>query len=164
MDTKSINKLNDQINVLKRQFTEELNTVNYYYWPLTSKSKKKLGNLKWYFTLACCLFFSVIILLLLHEVTNPYWIGIGLGVSGVILILTLFFLLKARKKDKALNKEWEKSLEPSKKLQKELNENIDKAIEMMLTFFGSEKDYIVKNIGTSYEDILDYYYSKTENN
>ena len=74
MDTKSINKLNDQINVLKRQFTEELNTVNYYYWPLTSKSKKKLGNLKWYFTLACCLFFSVIILLLLHEVTNPYWI------------------------------------------------------------------------------------------
>ena len=163
MYTKSINKINDKINVLKRQFTEELNTVNYYYWPLTSKSKKKLGNLKWYFTLSCCLFFSVIILLLLHEVTNPYWIGFGLGISGAILVLTLFFLLKARKKDKLLNIEWEKSLETSKNLQKELNENIDKAITMILDYFESERENIVKTIGTSYEDLLDYYNAKTEN-
>lgn len=158
-----INKLNDQISVMKEALTNELNTVNYYYWPLISKSKKKLDNLKWYFTLACCFLASVIILLLLHEVTNEYWIGASLGLSISILAAVTFFLVKHVKKNKILNNEWNKALEKSKEIQKELNEKIEDAKEMMIRYFKNEKDSIHEEIGNSYDDILEYYNGKLEN-
>lgn len=154
-----INNKNNYINVLKTKYTNELNTVNYYYWPIVARSKKKLANLKWYFTLSLCLVASVIILLLLYEITNSYWIGISLGVSLAIAGLITFFLIKRAKKHKAIYKEWDKALKPANDMKKELDEKESEAIKLMLDFLNQENKMIDNNedIGSTYDDILYYF-------
>src|SRR5574344_2025648 len=93
IETIDINKVNSKINILKNEYTEELNTVNYYYWPIVAKYKRRRKDLIWYFTLSCCLLFSVVFLLIFEEVTNEYWIGISISISGLILFLSTFFMI-----------------------------------------------------------------------
>lgn len=154
MNNIQINKINDEINVLKGEYTNELNTVNYYYWPIVAKIKRRKKNIKWYFTLACCLLASVTIVVLLSEITNPYWLGLGYGVSGIFFALTLFFLIRVLKQNKKTQKEWDKALEPSNKLKEELDSKMAEGVQAMLASFDTD---ITKEVGTSYEDILEYY-------
>lgn len=154
MNSMQINKINDEISVLKTEYTNELNTVNYYYWPIVAKIKKRIKNIQWYFTLACCLLASVVIIIFLKEITNPYWLGAGLGISFLIFGASLFFLIRVKKLSKKTQREWDKALGPSNELKKKLDEKMNESIQAMLATFDFD---ITKEIGNSYEDILEYY-------
>lgn len=162
-----INKINSEINVLKNSYTDELNTVNHYYWPIVARIKKQKTNLKWYFTLACCFMFAVIVYIVFKEVYNLYWVIPLLTFSGGIVGLIVFFLIKCNKKDKLVNKDWKEALKPSEQLNDKINAKSLQATDMMKDFFNEiSKDFEIdmKEIGSSYEDILDYYNRWTDNN
>lgn len=152
---KEINIINGKITVLKDEYTEELNTVNYYFWPIIAKEKTRRKNLRWYFTLSCCLLFSAVILLIIFEIKNEYFIAFVLGLSLLIFGLTLFFLIRCNKRYKLINSEWEKSLKPSEKQKEELTKMIDEVKAKMA-------DYLEIENNLSYEELLQVYYEKEE--
>lgn len=164
-----IYKINSEINVLKNNYTNELNTVNHYYWPIIARIRKQMTNLKWYFTLACCFMFSVIVYIIFKEVYNLYWVIPLLTFSGGIVGLVVFFWVRCNKKNKLVNKDWKDALKPSDELNAKINDKSLEAKNMMIEFFNDLNSlnniYInIDEIGTSYEDILDYYNRWTDNN
>jgi len=99
MKRNEINTSNNRVNVLKNEYTKELNTVNHYYWPIMAQLDKQYGNLRWYLTLASCFEAAIIICLLFFEIFNLYWVlgsnGVGIG----IILLVLRFFKNVKRKD-----------------------------------------------------------------
>lgn len=160
MKEKRIRELNTDINMLKEEWSKELDTVNYYYWPIIAAEKKKRKNLVWYFTLACCLLFSAVVWILLMEIKNEYWIAAALGGSGIIVGITAFRMILIIKKLKQDTNEWNKNLTRSNELKQEIADKCEMAKSLMLDYLGSE---VEEKIGSSYDDILEYYNNYVEN-
>lgn len=149
-----IRELNQQINMLKEEWSNELNTVNYYYWPIIAKEKKKRKDFIWYFTLACCLLFSACVWIIFMEIKNEYWIAAALGGSGIVVGITAFRMILVLKKYKQDKEEWEKNLSRANELQKEIDDKCKMATSLMLDYL---EDDVQSKIGTSYDDVLEYY-------
>lgn len=164
MDTRIINEKNNLINNLKNEYTKELNTVNYYFWPRVAESKKKLSNKKYYTLLSGLFIVILVVCVILFEITDYYWLGFGLGVPILIFCLNLYFTMKHNKKHKKLHEDWKLSLMKSEALKKKLLSECEIATNMMLEFFGDDKQKIITDIGMTYEDILDYYNHWVDNN
>lgn len=152
---KEINSLNGKITILKEEYTNDLNEVNYYFWPIVAKEDKKYKNLKWYFTLACCFLFSVIFLILIFDIKNEYFIGGVVGFALLIFALTLFFMLKSKKKKKIIDVEWKKELKPSNEKKDLLSKLEKEACEKM-------SNYLKIDNNVSYEELLQIYYEINE--
>ena len=149
-----IRELNQKINVLKEEWSKELDTVNYYYWPIIAKEKKRRKDFVWYFTLACCLLFSAIVWILFMDIQNEYWIAAALGGSVVVVGITAFRMILILKKLKRDTEEWEKNLTHANELQQEIADKCEMATSLMLDYLGSE---VKEKIGSSYDDVLEYY-------
>ena len=156
-----IRELNQSISMLKEEWSNETDTVNHYYWPIIASEKKKRKNFVWYFTLACCLLFSAVVWILFMEIKNEYWIAAALGGSGIIVGITAFRMILILKKLKHDNEEWEKNLVRSNELKQEIADKCAQATSLMLDYLGEE---VREKIGTSYDDVLEYYNSYLDNN
>ena len=161
MKEKRIRELNQEINMLKEEWSKELDTVNYYYWPIIAKEKKRRKDLVWYFTLACCLVIGAIAWILLMEIKNEYWIATALGASGIIVGITfvrMMILIKRMKKDM---EEWEKNLTRANELQQKISSKCEMSVSLMIDYLGEE---VKDKIGSSYDDVLEYYNNYIANN
>ena len=161
MKEQRIRELNIDINMLKEEWSKELDTVNYYYWPIIAKEKRRRKDLVWYFTLACILLFSCVVWIILMEIKNEYWIGAALGGSGIIVGITLFRMILILKKLKIDKAEWEKNLKRANEMQEEIAEKCEIAVSLMLDYLGEE---VKEKIGSSYDDVLEYYNNYLANN
>lgn len=156
MDIKAINHLNDQINNLKKKWNQELDTVNHYYWPIVAKIKRDKKNHVWYFTLSLCLLGCVLMWIVLGEIVNEYWLGASLGGSGIIIFLTALRMIKTLKALKKENTNWEKALKTANELQEEIKLKSEECTKCMLDELKNH-DIEIKNIGTAYDDVLEYF-------
>ena len=160
MKEKKIRELNQDINMLKEEWSKELDTVNYYYWPIIAKEKKRRKDLVWYFTLACCALFSAVVWILFMDIQNEYWIGAALGGTGIIVGITAFRMILILKKLKRDTTEWEKNLTRANELQKEIAEKCEVAVSLMLDYLSGD---VQEKIGSSYDDVLEYYNNYIDN-
>ena len=168
MKTKEINTSNSKVNNLKNDYTKELNTVNHYYWPIMAKLEKQFANLKWYFTLACCLEVTFLVCIFFFEIYGIYWV-IGYNVVGLGLMALVYkFFRKCKKNKLASKKEWDEALMASEKIKEDLDNEIEKATKLMIDFLVVEEkiseEELVSKIGSSYEDVLSYYNHWIDNN
>lgn len=155
MAHEQIKELNKEIYLLKDDWSKELDTVNYYYWPIIAKDKRNVKNHVWYFSLACCLLFAIIFWLVFEDIQNEYWIGGSLGIGAVVLFFTTFRMIKTLKTTKKDKEEWQKNLVNANKMQEEIASKCDEATKLMLASLPETDE--VKALGSSYDDILEYY-------
>ena len=154
-------KLNSNIAILKEEYTKELNTVNHEFWPKDAEIKKEKKNYVWFTAISVCLFFVVVLSVICEILINEYLIGGSLILSFALVLLLVKKTRKILITEKVLNNEWEKSLEKSNQMKKDLDQMISKAIPIMLM----EIDKINPNINVdedtkeNYEEVYDLYNS-----
>ena len=156
-----IKKLNKRIDALRNECTEELNEINYAFWPEIATLKKKKKKYSWLVTIFGCVVFGVVLLLLLFEIKNEYWIGISLGLSISFLIYFIVRLIIAIKKYNKKDTEWQKLLVEPLKKKDELNELQNKCVEMMKNTINDKE--VTDELGDDYNDVFSYYDSWVQN-
>jgi len=161
MINSDIININAKINVLKEEYTKQENEVNYFYWPKDALIRKRKKDYIWLFSISICVLIIAILSVLFEILKNEYLIGMVLGLSVLLLGFTGFMVLRYQKKYSILKAEWNKSLEPINKLKIELDEKMDLASKMMIDFltsnFNKNEESILKEAGSSYEEIYVYY-------
>lgn len=155
---------NNEINNLKDECTKELNEINYYYWPIIAKLKKDKKNRIWYFTLSCLLIVIIAVWMIFTEYEEKFIILLAFIVDGAITCVTTIRMIRVIKDYNVTDRIWKKALENPSKMQKNIVLKCEEVKEMMINTFGDKKEEIVKKIGSSYDDILEYYNQWVENN
>ncbi len=156
-----ISNINAKINILKEEYTNLQNEVNYNFWPIDAKISKRKKDFLWLFSIAICLLITVILAVLFDILRNEYLTGLVLGLSIIILGFTGFMTFLYFKKHKELAKVWQKELIPVEKLKVELDEMMKEATEMMVKYliinYKLTEEKIVFEAGTSYDEVYVYY-------
>lgn len=156
-----IRELNNKIELLRDECTNELNEIDYAFWPEIAKLKKKKKKYLWLTTVFSCVLFSVVLWILLFEIKNEYWIGASLGVSGASLLYFIIRLIIAIKKYKKKDLEWQKLLVSPLSKKEELNDLQVKCVDMMKEAINNEE--ITNELGDKYSDVYAYYDSWVQN-
>lgn len=156
-----IRKLNNKIDLLRDECTNELNEINYEFWPDIAKMKKKKKMFAWLVTIFSCVLFTVILWILLFEIKNEYWIGASLGVSGAFLLYFIIRLIIISKKYKKKDLEWQKLLSSPLAKKEELNDLQVKCVEMMKEAINNKE--VTDELGDKYSDVYAYYDSWVQN-
>ncbi len=149
-------KINAKINILKEEYTNLQNEVNYFYWPTDAKLRKKKKDYTWYFLISLCLLGIAILSVVCNIVRNEYLIGIVIGLSVVLVGFTFFITYRVLKKLEVLKKEWDKALEPVESKKSELDKTMDEAKKMMIRVLENDQK-VLDEIGDSYEEVYEYY-------
>ena len=156
-----IRELNNKIDLLRDEVTNEINEIDYAFWPEIALLKKKKKKYAWLVTIFGCVLFCVILWILLFEIVNEYWIGGSLGLSGAILLYFIIRLIIAIKKYKKKDTEWQKLLRGPLEKKEDLNDLQVKCVDMMKEAINNQE--VTDELGDKYSDVYAYYDSWVQN-
>lgn len=149
-----------RINSLFEEYTERHEEINNIYAPELEKIKKSLKTINWMFiySILGSLFLGYASYYLYF--TMEYWWYISIIPVVLGLGFFIFCFIRKRiydKKKKKITSEWQKASKIIEGLDKKIQHDTDVAVEIMLDEFSDDKDEVIKVIGTSYHDLLEYY-------
>ncbi len=155
------NNINKVIK-LKETYSDDLNKVNYAFWPIIAKKKKNLFYASYYMLISFIVLFMFGFWYLLRSNKEESQIYIFFGSSVLLVISSIIIYMIIKRKFNKANKEWQIALKPLTVTKKNLDDLTSETIRMILDSFGNDKDAIVNEIGDSFDDLVEYYNSHNE--
>ena len=160
MNRNDFNNYIARINSLFEEYTERHEEINNNYAPELAKIRRKLKTINWMFiySILALLFLGYGSYYLYFTMEFFWYISIIPIIIGVAIFI--FCLVRKRiydKKKNKINKEWLKASKIIEELDKKIQNDTDVAVEVMLDTFLDDRDEVIKVIGTSYHDLLEYF-------
>lgn len=160
MIKKEFTNLKSQINNLLDEYTTKHNELNNAYSPVFAILNKKHKLFKWLFRYSSIIF-VVLLYFSYYLYFHKEFIFIISIIPSVIGIIICFFIhLKFHKiihKKLSLEKEYSKEITEINKLDSVITNLMNQAVNMILDELAFDKDEVIRIIGTSYNDLLEYF-------